>query len=95
MERHERMRWYNPASGEFEWRKIPRSDEEVLRLLEASLQAGACKGAYREWRALGAGVKAALSVAGVSGLLRTPLPLSWVNKRYMCHEDLLECVDQP
>ena len=36
MERHERMRWYNPASGEFEYREIPGSDEEALRLLEGS-----------------------------------------------------------
>jgi hypothetical protein len=30
------MRWYNPASGEFEYREIPGSDEEALRLLEGS-----------------------------------------------------------
>ena len=60
MERHERMRWYNPASGEFEWREIPRSNEKVLRLLEAPSHAPACKDAYREWRALGAGVKTTL-----------------------------------
>jgi hypothetical protein len=64
VDRHERMRWYNPASGEFEWREIPRSDEEVLRLLEGSLHPPACKDTYREWRALGAGVKAALIRAG-------------------------------
>ena len=62
--RHERVRWYNPASGEFEWRDIPRSDEEALRLLEGSPDAPACKDAYQEWRALGAGVKAALIRAG-------------------------------
>jgi hypothetical protein len=37
------MRWYNPASGEFEWREIPQSDEEVLRWLEGSLHPPACK----------------------------------------------------
>jgi hypothetical protein len=58
------MRWYNPASREFEWREIPQSDEDALRLLEGSLHPPACKDTYREWRALGAGVKAALIRAG-------------------------------
>ena len=60
MARHERMRWYNPPFGGFEWREIPRSDEEALRLLESSPHAPACNDTYREWRALGADVKAAL-----------------------------------
>jgi hypothetical protein len=59
VDRHERMRWYNPASGEFK-EGDPQSDEEALRLLEGSLHPAACKDTYQEWRALGAGVKAAL-----------------------------------
>jgi hypothetical protein len=58
------MRWYNPASGTFEWREVPQSDEEALRVLEGSAHASVCKDAYREWRALGAGIKAALIRAG-------------------------------
>jgi hypothetical protein len=58
------MRWYNPASGEFEWRDVPKSDEEALRLLEGSPHAPTCKNVYSEWRALDAGVSAALLRAG-------------------------------
>ena len=41
-------------------REVPQSYEEALRVLEGSAHASVCKDAYREWRALGADVKAAL-----------------------------------
>src|SRR5688500_11053077 len=29
----QRIRWYNPKSESFEWREVPKSDEEALSLL--------------------------------------------------------------
>jgi hypothetical protein len=55
------MRWYNPTLEDFEWREVPESDEEALSVLEGS---PACTKTYREWRALGAGIMAALIRAG-------------------------------
>ena len=52
MERHERVRWYNPAIEDFEWREIPKSDEEALSLLEGSPHTSICKQTYTEWRTL-------------------------------------------
>ena len=30
----QRMRWYNPKLEDFEWREVPKTDEEALSLLE-------------------------------------------------------------
>ena len=59
-----RMRWYNPSLGRFEWRKMPETDEEALAALAGSPHTQACRETYREWRALGAGIAAALIRAG-------------------------------
>ncbi len=58
------MRWYNPALGSFEWKEVPQSDEEALSALEGSPFTPRCKQTYREWRNLGAGIRAALLRAG-------------------------------
>ena len=29
-----RMRWYNPKLKDFEWREVPKTDEEALSLLD-------------------------------------------------------------
>lgn len=67
MERHQRVRWYNPAIEDFEWREIPKSDEEALSLLEGSPYTSTCKQTYREWRTLGATIVTALIRAGEVG----------------------------
>jgi hypothetical protein len=67
VERHERIRWYNPAIEDFEWREIPKSDEEALSLLEGSPYTSTCKQTYREWRTLGATIVTALIRAGEVG----------------------------
>ncbi len=54
MAHHSRIRWYNPKLEDFEWRRVPRSDEEVLKLLEGSPYSPTCKETYEEWRQLGA-----------------------------------------
>jgi hypothetical protein len=59
-----RIRWYNPAVQDFEWRKAPKSDKEALLLLEGSPYSPTCREAYREWRELGASITAALIRAG-------------------------------
>ena len=59
-----RMRWYNPALRDFEWRETPETDEEALAVLAGSPHTPACRETYREWRALGAGIAAALIRAG-------------------------------
>ena len=67
MEWHQRVRWYNPAIEDFEWREIPKSDEEALSLLEGSPHTSPCKQTYTEWRTLGATTVAALIRAGEAG----------------------------
>lgn len=59
-----RIRWYSPSLGDFEWREMPETDEEALRLLYGPSDGRACVEVYREWRELGASVAAALSRAG-------------------------------
>ncbi len=61
---HGRMRWYNPALGGFEWREVPASDEDALSLLEGYPGSEAYARVYREWRLLGAAIRAALIRAG-------------------------------
>jgi hypothetical protein len=60
----ERMRWYNPALGGFEWREVPSSDEDALSLLEGYPGSEAYAKVYTEWRVLGAAIRAALIRAG-------------------------------
>jgi hypothetical protein len=67
MEWPQRVRWYNPAIEDFEWREIPKSDEEALSLLEGSPHTSPCKQTYTEWRTLGATTVAALIRAGEAG----------------------------
>jgi hypothetical protein len=64
VDHHKHIRWYNPKLEGFEWRAVPEGDEEALHLLEGSPYSPACQATYREWRALGAGVKVALIRAG-------------------------------
>jgi hypothetical protein len=70
-DRHGPMRWYNPKLGDFEWRKVPDSDEEALALLEGFPYATTCTKTYREWRALGAGIMAALIRAGEAAKVKS------------------------
>jgi len=58
------MRWYNPRLGTFEWRVVPKTDEEALSLLDGYAEAEAHQAVYEEWRQLGAGIMAALIRAG-------------------------------
>jgi hypothetical protein len=58
------MRWYNPKLKDFEWREVPESDEEALSVLGDSPYTPTCTKTYWEWRALGAGITAALIRAG-------------------------------
>jgi hypothetical protein len=67
---HSRIRWYNPKLEDFEWRTVPRSDEEVLKLLEGSPYSPTCKETYAEWRQLGAPITVALIRAGEAALRR-------------------------
>lgn len=64
MDHHSRIRWYNPKLEAFEWREVPKSDEETLSLLEGSPHTPTCTQTYREWRDLGAGITVALIRAG-------------------------------
>lgn len=59
-----RIRWYNPKLGGYEWRALPKSDEEALSLLDGSPYTSICTRTYHEWRDLGAGILAALIRAG-------------------------------
>ncbi len=70
MAHHSRIRWYNPKLEDFEWHKVPRSDEEVLKLLDGSPYSPTCKETYREWRQLGATITVALLRAGEAALRR-------------------------
>jgi hypothetical protein len=60
MAHHSRIRWYNPKLEDFEWRTVPRSDEEVLKLLDGCPYSQTCKETYAEWRKLGATITVAL-----------------------------------
>jgi hypothetical protein len=67
---HRRIRWYNPKLKDFEWREVPESDEEALAALASSPHTPACTQTYREWRALGANIPAALIRAGEAAEVR-------------------------
>jgi hypothetical protein len=54
------MRWYNPKLEGFEWREVPKSDEEALSLLSSSSYPPTSTDTYRYWRRLGASITAAL-----------------------------------
>lgn len=58
-----RLRWYNPAIMDFEWRDLPETDEEALALLER-VPRRSCVKVYRHWRMLGATVSESLIRAG-------------------------------
>jgi hypothetical protein len=58
------MRWYNPQLGAFEWREVPKTDEQALSLLDGYTRAEAYAAVYEEWRQLGADIMAALIRAG-------------------------------
>jgi hypothetical protein len=62
--KQERMRWYNPALGGFEWRDVPGCDEEALSLLNGYPSADSDAAVYEEWRGLGAGILTSLIRAG-------------------------------
>lgn len=51
-----RMRWYNPALQEYEWREFPKRDDKAEELLaNACLDtpyAEDCLRVYRKWREL-------------------------------------------
>jgi hypothetical protein len=70
MAQHSRIRWYNPKLEDFEWRRVPRSDEEVLKLLDGSPYSQTCKETSKEWRQLGAPITVALIRAGEAALRR-------------------------
>jgi len=54
------IRWYNPKGGSFEWRKVPKSDEEAISLLSSSSYTQSCTDTYWYWRKLDASITAAL-----------------------------------
>jgi hypothetical protein len=58
------MRWYNPRPGAFEWREVPKTDEEALSLFDSYTRAEVHAAVYQEWRQLGAGIMAALIRVG-------------------------------
>ena len=60
----QRMRWYNPKDGTFEWREVPKSDEEALSLLSSSSYTQSCMDTYWYWRRLDASITVALIRAG-------------------------------
>ena len=60
----QRMRWYNPKDGSFEWREVPKSDEDALSLLSSSSHTQSCTDTYWYWRGLDASITAALIRAG-------------------------------
>lgn len=64
MANRNRMRWYDPGAGGFEWRQMPDDDEGALALLSGYPGAEDDRAVYREWRGLGAGVAASLIRAG-------------------------------
>ena len=64
MAEQKRIRWYNPKLENFEWREVPKSDEEALSLLEGSQHTPTCADVYRQWRDLGASIKVSVLRAG-------------------------------
>jgi hypothetical protein len=58
------MRWYNPRLEDFEWRDVPKTDEEALSLLEGYGGAKGHAAVYKEWRQLETGIRAALIRVG-------------------------------
>ena len=64
MEHHSSIRWYNPKLEDFEWREVPRTDEQALEALGGSPHSPAYTEIYREWRELGASIGTALMRAG-------------------------------
>ena len=64
MSGQKRMRWYNPMLEDFEWREIPKSDEEALSQLDRCLGSEEYAEVYGEWRSLGADIAVALIRAG-------------------------------
>ncbi len=60
----QRMRWYNPKDGSFEWREVPKSDEDALSLLSSFPHTQSCMDTYLYWRKLDASITAALLRAG-------------------------------
>jgi hypothetical protein len=64
MANHSRIRWYNPTLNSFEWRQVPKNDEQALSLLEGSPYSATSTHTYRQWRQLGASIEAALIRAG-------------------------------
>ena len=64
MAEFQRMRWYNPKSGSFEWREVPKSDEDALSLLSSFPHTQSCTDTYWYWRKLDASITAALLRAG-------------------------------
>ena len=58
------IRWYNPTLEDFEWREVPRNDEQALEVLDGSPYSATCTQTHREWRELGASIGAALMRAG-------------------------------
>ena len=64
MAHHSSIRWYNPKPDNFEWRKVPQTDEEASELLDGYPGCGPYAVVYREWRNLGASIAVALIQAG-------------------------------
>jgi len=62
------MRWHNPKDGSFEWREVPKSDEDALSLLGGFPYTRNCSDTYLYWRQLGATITAALLRAGEQAL---------------------------
>jgi hypothetical protein len=60
----QRIRWYNPKDGSFEWRDVPKSDEEAISLLSSSPYTQSCTYTYWYWRKLDATITAALLRVG-------------------------------
>jgi hypothetical protein len=64
----QRIRWYNPKGGNFEWREVPKTDEDALSLLGSSPYTRHCSDTYLYWRQLDATITAALLRAGEQAL---------------------------
>ena len=64
MAEEQRIRWYNPKLETFEWKEAPKSDAEALALLDDHPGCERYAEVYKEWRALGASIIAALIRAG-------------------------------
>jgi hypothetical protein len=64
MTHHGQIRWYNPTLEDFEWRAVPITDEQALKLLEGTPYSATCAQTYSEWRQLRASIGVALMRAG-------------------------------